>query len=223
MSLVTETDPKAATPGQDADEQSSAAEAPPTSGNSDAAIVAAVLSGETQRFGELVRRYTEMIATFAYVRIRDRDLAEEIAQESMVRAYEKLWSLRVPRRFSEWLTGIASNVTLQALDKRRRAAGLTDATLEEAALEGSGDPQPHQAASNTEEWSRLLAEVDTLDTRYKIPVVLKHQEGLSCDEIAERLGMPAGTVRGRLSRAYGMIRKRLATRAKAEGRHQEGS
>ena len=223
MSLVTEVERKAATPGRAAGEQDSAAEAPSPPDNSDAAIVAAVLAGETQRFGELVRRYTEMIATFAYVRTRDRDLAEEVAQEAMVRAYEKLWSLRVPRRFGEWLMGIATNVTLQAFEKRRRATGLADATMEEAALADSGDPSPHQEVSNTEEWSRLLAEVDTLDTRYKIPIVLKHQEGLSCDEIAQRLGMPAGTVRGRLSRAYGIIRKRLAIRAKAEGRKQEGS
>ena len=174
-------------------------------GESDAALVAAVLTGTPQVFAALVRRYTEMIATFAYVRTRDRDLAEEIAQETMVRAYEKLWSLRVPRHFSNWLLGIAGNVTMQTMEKRSRAA----LDIEEMDL-GSPSASPGDEAESRELWSRILRHIDQLDPRYKVPFVMKHQEGLSCDDIAERLGVPEGTVRGRLSRAYGLHRRKLA-------------
>jgi len=173
--------------------------------DSDAVIVAEVLTGETQRFGELVKRYSEMVATFAYVRTRNRDLAEEIAQETMVRAYEKLWSLKVPRHFSHWLFGIANNVALQSAEKTRRSAAIS---LEDVEL--GGGRSPGDEAASRELWSRLVGQVDALDPRYKVPFVMKHQEGLSCEEIAERLGLPEGTVRGRLSRAYGILRKRLA-------------
>jgi len=179
----------------------------------DAAIVAAVLAGETQRFGELVRRYTEMVATFAFVRTRDRDLAEEIAQETMVRAYEKLWSLKVPRHFAGWLLGIAGNVALQAFERSKRQVGMDDEAL--VRLAAKAPQRPADEPSRNDLWQRILGEIDGLDPIYKVPFVMKHQEGLSCEEIAERLGMPTGTIRGRLSRAYGLLRRKLAA---AEGR-----
>ena len=82
-------------------------------------------------------------------------------------------------------------------------------SLDEAGVDSSAR-SPRDEAASREAWSGILQQVDALDPRYKVPFVMKHQENLSCDEIARRLGVPAGTVRGRLSRAYGILRSRLA-------------
>jgi len=185
--------------------------------NSDAAIVRDCLEGNTERFRELVTRYTRMIAVFAFSRMGSREAADEVAQETMVRAYEMLPTLRAHRSFSNWLMAIASNIILGTLKELKRSVPLEG-------REGDGEggagsprarpvPEPHAELSRTELWQRILAEVDGLPPRYATVVALKHQAGMSCREIAESLGLPIGTVTGRLSRAYGILRAKMGTEA----------
>ena len=170
----------------------------------DAELVAACLDGEREGFTVLTRRYGPGVVAFAFSRLGDRDRAEEIAQEALVRAFERLWSLRSPRVFAAWLLGIANNVILQEIERRSRSVPLEEAP---PATTESG---PAEATAADETRRRLLAEVDALPGHYRVAMILKYQEQLSCEEIAERLGVSEGTVRSRLSRAYRMLRKALA-------------
>ena len=183
--------------------------------NSDAAIVRDCLGGDTERFRELVARYTRMIAVFAFSRMGSREAADEVAQETMVRAYEMLPTLRAHRSFSNWLMAIANNIILGTLNELKRSVPLEGPEGEGASAppHASAAAEPHAELTRTELWQRILAEVNGLPPRYATVVALKHQAGMSCKEIAESLGLPLGTVTGRLSRAYGILRGKMGTEA----------
>ena len=183
---------------------------------SDADLVMACLAGEPHYFGVLVQRYTGVVISFSRSRVSSAELAEEVAQETMVRAYEQLLRLRVPRTFSSWLVGIASHVI-----SRMRNEWSGTLPLAEAMPGGTGVPTERIAAGRSgtdgdKRWGAIVNEVNALPARYRIIVVLKHLDGLSCRDISERLGLPIGTVTGRLSRGYTMLRERLIGRKGGE-------
>ncbi len=185
----------------------------PVDENSDVGIIMDCLAEKPERFGELVERYAGYVASFAFSKVRNRSDAEEIAQETMVRAFENLAKLRVPRRFSSWLLGIADHVAMDHLDKRGRSVSL-DAVGEGSGGSGrflpqGGEPGPEQAAGDAEDRRALLDGIAGLADRYRTVLVLKHQRGLSCEEIAKALGLATSTVTSRLSRAYSMLRSNL--------------
>jgi RNA polymerase sigma-70 factor (ECF subfamily) len=189
------------------------ADAPAHDADSDAGIIADCLSGKPERFGELVARYAGYVASFALWRTRNRADAEEIAQETMVRAFENLARLRAPRRFSAWLIGIADHIVADCIEKRGRSVSL-DAAL--GGAEGASRlhpegvaPGPLDAARSSEEQGRLLEAIGGLPERYRTVLVLKHQRDMGCEEIGRSLGLATSTVTSRLSRAYAMLRQRL--------------
>jgi len=181
--------------------------------NSDAGIIMDCLADRPERFDELVERYAGYVASFAFSRVGNRADAEEIAQETMVRAYENLARLRAPRRFSAWLLGIAEHVAADCLKRRGRSVSLDAA---EGGARGASRlhpegaaPGPAEAAGRAEEHATLLAKISMLQDRYRTVLVLKHQRGLTCEQIAESLGLSTSTVTSRLSRAYAMLRREL--------------
>lgn len=179
----------------------------------DALLVADVLEGDTEAFGELVSRYKNLVASFIAARVPSTEV-EDLAQDTFLRAFRMLASLREPAAFSSWLLGIASHVCVDWHRSRRRLASLDG--------EGAQDPDadalmPHRspverpdAAAEQEEAARLLLEsLDRLPEPYRVTLVLKHMDGLSCQEVADRLGLALGTVTSRLARAYKLLRDRL--------------
>ena len=178
-------------------------DARPASELSDAEIVRACLGGRTELFAEFVRRYTNVVATYLYSRTRNRELADELTQEAMVRAFEFLPRLKAPRSFAGWLLGIAHNTMTRALEERKRSVPLEEAVLEAGAAGAAAGPA--ERLSRDELRSRALTEVSRLPARYRIPLMLKYQGGYSCEQVAEFLGVPMGTVTSRLSRAYQLL------------------
>lgn len=180
---------------------------------SDAALVAEVLEGDTDGFGALVERYKNLVASFVAARVPPAEV-EDLAQDTFLRAFRKLASLRDPASFSAWLLGIASHVCVDWHRARRHSASLDDAgasgPLAGATVPHRTPPAAPDAEAERQEAARLLLEsLDHLPEAYRVTVVLKHMDGLSCQEIAERLGLAIGTVTSRLARAYKLLRERL--------------
>ncbi len=151
---------------------------------------------------------------------------EDLAQDTFLRAFRKLASLRDPTAFSSWLLGIASHVCVDWHRARRRIASLDDAQAAEpdARLVGlyrSAPEQPDAAVEQQEAARLVLESLDRLPEAYRVTVVLKHMEGLSCQEIAERLGLALGTVTSRLARAYKLLRDRLERASQPPWKHAE--
>jgi len=191
----------------------------------DAALVAEVLDGDTEAFGELVHRYKNLVASFVAARVAATEV-EDLAQDTFLRSFRMLASLRDPAAFSSWLLGIASHVCVDWHRSRRRVASLDD---EGAREPGQNSLMPHRspvgqpdAEAEQAEAARLLLEsLDRLPEPYRVTLVLKHMDGLSCQEIADRLGLALGTVTSRLARAYKLLRDRLERLAEPKRRQVE--
>jgi len=190
----------------------------------DAALVADVLEGDTERFGELVARYANVVASFAAARVPPGDV-DDLAQETFLRAFRSLASLRDPAAFSSWLLGIANHVCVDWHRSRRRLASLDDEQAPEPTGPGlphrAGTPPPDAEAERHEAARRLLESLDRLPEPYRVTLVLKHMDGLSCQEIADRLGLALGTVTSRLTRAYKLLRDRIERLADASRKRRE--
>lgn len=178
----------------------------------DAELVAEVLDGDTERFGVLVDRYKNLVNSFIAARVAHAEV-DDLAQDTFLRAFRMLATLREPAAFSSWLLGIASHVCVDWHRSRRHLGSLDDDSALEpeasAVLNRAPPPSPDAAAEHQEATRLLLESLDRLPEAYRVTLVLKHMDGLSCQEIADRLGLAIGTVTSRLTRAYKLLRDRL--------------
>lgn len=120
--------------------------------------------------------------------------ALDAAQNAILRAWERLDSLRSPEYFRTWLVRILINECRSALRRRARFAGEPDESL----------PAPEP-----ERYDELYAALYSLDEKYRLPVTLHYLEGFRLAEIAEMLRLPQGTVATRLRRARELLREEL--------------
>lgn len=181
---------------------------------SDAETVAAVLAGAHERYGDLVTRYKSLVTTYCYSRVSQRELAEDLAQETFVRAFIALTHLKKPAAFSAWLLSIAHNVCIDHLRNKSRTVSLEvhgeKDSKGEIVLENRKDRSALDRVAQEEIRDRILEAIDSLGEEYRVTLMLRHVGGLSCEEIAENLGVSLGTVTSRLSRAHRILRERLA-------------
>ncbi len=157
------------------------------------------LDGHPDDFRHLVRRYQPILLAHLAGKLGRRDRAEEAAQETLVRAYFKMDTLKKPESFLPWLLGIADNVAKeqQRAEQIRRKRESVRAFCEEA-------PQPELSQDYA-----LEAAIAALPEAYRTVILLRYYGGLSCGGIAEKLDTPLGTVTKTLSRAYALLRDSL--------------
>lgn len=167
-----------------------------------AADLARDLDGNFERF---VGRYGDRLFAFALTLTGNRSEAEEIAQDAFVSAYQALVRYEPERRrtlaLRAWLFTIALN---KVRNRARRAPTLEipeDFSAPTAAKDG-----PEASAERSEAVATVRRALDALQPRYRMPVVLRHIEGLSYDEIATVLGQPVGTAKANVHRGLAMLR-----------------
>jgi RNA polymerase sigma-70 factor (ECF subfamily) len=169
----------------------------------DAALVArALLHQDPEAFGLLVRRYQSAVRDFLRQMTRgDWSLADDLAQETFVRGWQRLAGFRADARFSSWLFGIAFN-TFRASFRRAKASPVSFA---------SAVPEHPSPAPAAPPGLRLdLAEaLSALGDDERAAVLLCCQQGLSHQEAAEALGWPLGTVKTHVLRGREKLRKLL--------------
>jgi len=171
---------------------------------SDADLIARVLAHEEQNaFSELVRRYQSPVRAFlARMTHGDSHLADDLAQETFIKAWQKLRTFRGEARFSTWLFGIAFNEFRSACRHRKELAWEDAHTL-------SDFEQP--AADAHSHLSLDLAEaLKLLTPAERAAIILCCQNGLSHDETARVLECPLGTVKTNILRGKEKLRRRLA-------------
>jgi len=155
-------------------------------------------NGHPDDYRFLVERYQGAVVAYLAGRLGDRALAEEAAQESFVRAYFALAKLKKPESFYAFLLGIAGRVALEMC----RAASR-QAKQNEAADLATADP-----VTNREDY-HLEEAIAALQESHRQVILLRFYEQRSCQEMAEQLGLPLGTVTKTLSRAYAQLRQIL--------------
>ena len=158
------------------------------------------LDGRPDAYRHLVSRYQGPLLSYLVGRLGDPHQAEEAAQEAFVRAYFALRKLKKPDSFFAWLAGIAGRVMQEQYRARRRQVKL------------AGQAAEHRSAIGDAEEVELGKSVAALPDVYREVILMRYYAGLSCAELASRLGVPIGTVTKRLSRAYALLRKSLLPR-----------
>ncbi len=159
---------------------------------------------DPEGFTGVVREHQSMVFSMAYACLRNRALAEEIAQEVFLELYRKLPQLESPSHVLHWLRRVTAH---RLIDHGRARARRPQAALEDV-------PEPSVAARESDPLlSEMLQQlVAALPERGRLVVILRFQEEMELAEIAETLGIPVGTVKSQLQRALALLRDKLARR-----------
>jgi RNA polymerase sigma-70 factor, ECF subfamily len=179
----------------------------------EAALVVAAQGGDASAFTEIVRRYQRVVYRVAYGLTRHTSDADDLSQETFVRAYQALGRFRVGEPLQPWLSRIAVNLAYSLFRRRKRRPETALEPLVEAGEQwaAAGD-DPSEETSQRERSAQLDAAFAELTPEHQAVLVLRVVQDLSYDEIATALGIPPGTVMSRLSRARAELKARLAAR-----------
>jgi RNA polymerase sigma-70 factor (ECF subfamily) len=184
-------------------------------GAPDEDLVAAVLAGDRDRFGDLVERYQGRLVNYLYRLLRNLDEAHELAQEVFLKVYQALDRYDPRYRFSTWLFRVAQNAAIDQI-RRRRLKLVPIHRQEEGDEEGRDwdlpgpERGPYRHLRNRERGEAIQQAIDGLPWEYRELIVLRHYGELSYEEIAGVKGMPLGTVKNKLFRGRQMLKEKLA-------------
>jgi len=151
----------------------------------------------------LYERHVDRVYYLAYRMTGDETMAQDITQDTFIKAFDKLDSFRGDSKFSTWLHRIATTVTLNALRKVKKFR--LEGPMELADNVGAGTV--HAEPDLTE---KLYRAIDSLPERYRTVVVMHDVEGYKHQEIAGALGIEVGTSKAQLSRARAQLREMLS-------------
>jgi RNA polymerase sigma-70 factor (ECF subfamily) len=172
---------------------------------SDGELVNRCLEGDKDSFGELIMRYQGVVRGLAYHLVGNFQDAEDLAQESFIRAYVRLSDLQDRAKFASWLKRVTFSVCMNWLKAHRHDQA---ATLEERIYQV---PDPTSYPSDSVEAAELrdavLQAVANLPEMYRLPLTLFHLDGLSYNKVADFLDLPVSTVKWRLHQARRMLKK----------------
>jgi RNA polymerase sigma-70 factor (ECF subfamily) len=162
----------------------------------------------------MVDRYQRQVYSLALRMVRQAQDAEDLTQETFVRMFGALDRYDPTRPFPAWLFTIASRLCIDHLRRRRlkpvslyrREAGSEEERMID--IEDTG-LKPDEVSTHAEEERRTRELIDGLPPHYRIVVLLRHQQDLSYEEIAEALELPLGTVKARIHRARALLRHRI--------------
>jgi RNA polymerase sigma-70 factor (ECF subfamily) len=172
----------------------------------DRELVERCLAGEPEAFHGLVERYQEPVYRVVRRYLRNREDALEVVQETFAKAWQKLDTFDLGRKFSTWVMTVASNGARDLLRRKmRRPEVLSDESLRSV----PGGASPLGEAARHEDAERLRAAVEALDDDKRIAVTLRYFEGMNLKEIAEITGTEAGTLKVRLFRARKELMEKL--------------
>lgn len=176
-------------------------------GQTDGELVRAARAGQAAAFPELVRRYARRVAALCHAQVRRPDVADDLAQETLLRGWRALNSLADPGKFGPWLRGIARRVCLDWLKARPRAA-VPFSTLapgtEFAAKNG------HCRLEAAEARGQLWAAINQLPDDCRETLLLYYYDDVTYQDLAELLDVSAATINARLTRARQLLRARLS-------------
>jgi RNA polymerase sigma-70 factor (ECF subfamily) len=181
---------------------------------SDGAAIARTLSGDGDGFRVLVERYSPGVFRLAFRMTGNESDAEDVVQETMLRAYKNLANYDGRASFSTWLYRIGANYTIDLLNSRRRRnerAWQPDSDDSGPAWEPAATaPGPDRLAAGGQLQARLTIAMQQLSPQERSAFVLRHCEEFSVEEIASTLNVAPGAARHSIFRAVQKLRRGLA-------------
>jgi RNA polymerase sigma-70 factor, ECF subfamily len=176
------------------------------------ALLRAAQGGDPAAFSELVRRYQRAVYRVAYALTRNASDADDLAQETFVRAYQAIGRFRVGEPLFPWLARIATNQAITLFRRRKRRPETPIEPLLEAGQQWGVEDDPARSVEQGERTRHLEAAFARLKPEHQAVLALRVIEEQSYEEIAATLRVPVGTVMSRLSRARAELKALLAAR-----------
>jgi RNA polymerase sigma-70 factor, ECF subfamily len=186
---------------------------------SDQEVVLMARNGREAAYRELIRRYERPIFALLFRMVRDRELAEDLAQETFIKALNAIESYRPEFKFSSWIFKIANNAAIDHLRRRELDTlsldgaphAATPEAMQATALQiGARQESPLDAVEAKELGGAIETAIGRLRPEYRSCILLRHVEGRAYEEIAEILDLPLGTVKTYIHRARNELRQSLA-------------
>jgi RNA polymerase sigma-70 factor, ECF subfamily len=172
--------------------------------------LAGLARAEPAAFARIIREHQAMVYSVAFHMLGDASLAEDVAQEVFLQLYQRRTSIQSSDHLRFWLRKVACH---RALDCVRRRGAQALLPLDEV-------PEPRVAAVASDPWlqNRLWRLVASLPAKMRMALILRYQEDLAYDEIADLMDIPVNSVKSSMDRALKMLREKLARAAEGVGR-----
>lgn len=177
----------------------------------DGELVRLTLDGRPSAYEQLVRRWMPRVLAVCRARIRTADVAEELAQETLLRGYRSLSTLEAPGKFGAWLRGIAMRVCLDWIKSKQTSqipfSQFGDGYHDPLSNDFPGD----EVLARREECERLCEELEQLPLQLREVLLLYYYDDMTYEEIGTVLEVSRATVNTRLAKARELLRIRLGS------------
>jgi RNA polymerase sigma-70 factor, ECF subfamily len=170
---------------------------------SDRDLIQCARRGETEAFGELVTRYQTSVFNVCYRLLHERAEAEDLTQESFIRAHERLSTFDEERPFGPWIRRVAANVCLNHMSVQKTTAELDDER------DSDGNQRPEVIREARERSEQIRDALASLPPHYRIVIELRHYQEMSYAEIVTALDIPLSDVKSHLFRARKLLAEKL--------------
>ena len=175
---------------------------------SDASLVEQTLAGDQDVFAGLVERYRDAVQNLAYRMLGNVSEAEEVTQETFVRAYMRLASYKAEHKFSTWLFSIAVHLSIDYI-RRRRFLALPLEEIPFLEWVADQDLGPEDSALRLEQQDEVQRSLNHLPSKYRAVIVLRYWYDFSYEEIAQVLRLTPNLVKARLHQARKLLARKL--------------
>tara|TARA_Y100000590_G_C15407660_1_gene896367 strand:+ start:240 stop:863 length:624 start_codon:yes stop_codon:yes gene_type:complete len=196
--------------------------------NKDLILVKRAKSGDYRAFDLLVLKYQSRIIGIVMKYVKDIQIAEDVAQETFLKAYKSLDSFREESAFYTWIYRIAANTAKNYLTSKKRKKEYSETELQTSTeqpnlfdIPGGDSPEEILAANNLREV--ILESLSSLTEDIRTAISLREFENLSYEEIAEVLNCPIGTVRSRIFRGREIIQEKISPLVSENLKFNKGS
>ena len=159
--------------------------------------------GANDAFGELVTRYQTGVFNVCYRMLHERGEAEDLTQETFMRAYDRLHTFDLEREFGPWIRRVAANLCLNHLEAQKVTAPLDEER------DADESQRPEKQVEVKERSAQVRTALASLPPHYRAVVELRHYQELSYDEIAAELNIPLSDVKSHLFRARKILAEQL--------------
>lgn len=159
--------------------------------------------GDAEAYGELVTRHQTSVFNICYRMLHNRGDAEDLAQETFIRACSRLDLFDIEREFGPWIRRMAANLCLNHMESQKPAAALDEDRDEDKTQ------SPGEQVEVKERSEQIRAALASLPPRYRIVIELRHYQNMSYDEIANELTISLSDVKSHLFRARKLLAEKL--------------
>ncbi|MDP4180034.1 MAG: sigma-70 family RNA polymerase sigma factor [Bacillota bacterium] len=177
---------------------------------SDVELINRCIKGDQDAFSEIVSRYKRLVFKVVFNIINNEHEVNDISQEVFLKVYKNLRSYNPEYKFSTWIVKVATNHCLDTVRKKK----VDSLSIEEAADVSDKNDTPEESYIRKEKVQRIREAISELPEKYRVPIILFHQNGLSYEEMMKVMNEPITIIKNRLYRARLMLKGKLIPEGK---------